>query len=147
MAQTDLPGEWHLTGLGRTVEGGFGTAPQRSYEALIARPGDPQEVEFVTPNWGGFFLVYAMQGRASHCFDLCLKSHFLNHTNVPIPNSRFQPPNQPNSKNEAKFRHSFEIGRYHPFFMHFFTHETRNFATPSLFDELVPLMCICICVC
>ena len=31
--------------------------------------------------------------------------------------------------------------------MHFFSNETRNFVTPSLFDELMPFLCIYICVC
>ena len=40
-----------------------------SYEALIARPGDPQEVEFVTPNWG-VFLGYERQGGGESLFQL-----------------------------------------------------------------------------
>ena len=31
--------------------------------------------------------------------------------------------------------------------MHSFSNETRNFVTPSLFGELMPLLRICICVC
>ena len=89
-----------------------------------------------------------MHEGVSHCFSLCFKSHFLGHTNVPIPNSQFQHPNQPNSKNEAKFCHSFDLGRYHTLLSCMvFTHETRNFVTPPLFDEVKPLWCICICVC
>ena len=86
---------------------------RQGLEALIARRGDAQEVEFVTPNWG-VFLGYEMQGgEGGHCFSLCFKSPFLHHTNVPILNSQFQTQNQPNSKTEAKSGHSFQIGRYH----------------------------------
>ena len=76
-----------------------------------------------------------------------LKAIFLNHTNVSILHSQFPPQISQIPKMKRNFATPLKWPISYPFFMHFFSHETRNFTTPSFSDVLIPLLCICIFVC